>query len=87
MVEGKEKGPSIVKEAKKQEASILVLGQRKRPAMWRAVMMWRRNRIGNGVVEYCIQNANCMTVAVRKKRRTGGYLITTREHKDFWLLA
>ncbi|KAF9624424.1 hypothetical protein IFM89_011432 [Coptis chinensis] len=87
LVEGKEKAPIIVEEVNKQGASLLVLGQRKRSIMWHAVMMWRRNRTGASVVEYCIENANCMTVAVREKSRTGGYLITTRHHKDFWQLA
>ncbi|KAG8493146.1 hypothetical protein CXB51_010524 [Gossypium anomalum] len=46
------------------------------------------SRMTGGVVEYCIQNATCMAVAVRRKsKKLGGYLITTKRHKDFWLLA
>ncbi|XP_008804737.3 uncharacterized protein LOC103717930 [Phoenix dactylifera] len=90
LAEGKERGPTIVEEARKQEVSLLVLGQRKRSATWRLVMMWAGNRVrGGGVVDYCIQNASCMALAVRRKSRRagGGYLITSRRHKDFWLLA
>ncbi|XP_058081543.1 uncharacterized protein LOC131229559 [Magnolia sinica] len=89
LVGGKEKGPTIVEEAKKQRISLLVLGQRKRSTTWRLLMTWAGNRIGGGgVVEYCISNADCMTLAVRRKsRKVGGYLITTKRHKDFWLLA
>ena len=91
MVEGKgkEKGPTIVEEAKKQGVALLVLGQRKRSMTWRLVMMWAMNRVGNlGMVEYCIHNSDCMSIAVRRKsKRGGGYLITTKRHKDFWLLA
>ncbi|OVA11006.1 UspA [Macleaya cordata] len=88
VVEGKEKGPTIVAEAKKQGVSLLILGQKKRSMTWRLVMMWAGNRIGGGVVEYCIENASCMTIGVRRKsRKLGGYLITTKRHKDFWLLA
>ncbi|XP_077234426.1 adenine nucleotide alpha hydrolases-like superfamily protein [Tasmannia lanceolata] len=88
IVEGKEKGPTIVEEARKQGVSLLVLGQRKRSMTWRLLMTWAGNRIGGGVVEYCIQNADCMALAVRRKsRKVGGYLITTKRHKDFWLLA
>ncbi|KAJ0980145.1 hypothetical protein J5N97_008400 [Dioscorea zingiberensis] len=89
LVEGKERGPTIVEEAKKQGVSLLVLGQKKRSITWRLLLMWAGGRVaGNGVVEYCIQNASCMTLAVRRKsKRGGGYLITTRRHKDFWLLA
>lgn len=88
VVEGKEKGPTIVEEAKKQGAALLVLGQKKKSMTWRLIMMWAGNRITGGVVEYCIQNASCMAVAVRRKsKKLGGYLITTKRHKDFWLLA
>ncbi|TXG56663.1 hypothetical protein EZV62_017976 [Acer yangbiense] len=85
-----EVGPAIVEEARKQGAALLILGQRKRSMTWRLIMMWAGNRVagGGGVVEYCIQNANCMAIAVRRKsNKQGGYLITTKRHKDFWLLA
>uniref|UniRef100_A0A5B7BPV6 UspA domain-containing protein n=1 Tax=Davidia involucrata TaxID=16924 RepID=A0A5B7BPV6_DAVIN len=88
LLEGKEKGPTIVEEAKQQRVSLLVLGQRKRSMIWRLRTMWAGKRNHSRVVEYCIQNANCMTIAVRRKsRKYGGYLITTKRHKDFWLLA
>ncbi|KAL5759329.1 hypothetical protein ACOSP7_017854 [Xanthoceras sorbifolium] len=88
VVEGKEKGPAIVEEARKQGVSLLVLGQKKRSMTWRLIMMWAGNRVTGGVVEYCIQNADCMAIAVRRKsKKQGGYLITTKRHKDFWLLA
>ncbi|KAK0573087.1 hypothetical protein LWI29_002832 [Acer saccharum] len=90
VVEAMEKGPAIVEEARKQGAALLILGQRKRSMTWRLIMMWAGNRVagGGGVVEYCIQNANCMAIAVRRKsNKQGGYLITTKRHKDFWLLA
>ncbi|KAM7500026.1 hypothetical protein LguiA_024440 [Lonicera macranthoides] len=87
--QGKEKGPTIVEEAKEQNVSLLVLGQKKITIMWRL-----RNKLGikstrDGAMEYCIENASCMTIAVRRKSRKhgGGYLITTKSHKDFWLLA
>ncbi|URD95705.1 universal stress protein domain containing protein [Musa troglodytarum] len=89
VVEGRERGPAIVEEAGKQGASLLVLGQKKRSIAWRVVRLWSGNSMrGGGVVDYCIQNASCMTLAVRRKsRRGGGYSITTKHHKNFWLLA
>ena len=88
VVQGKEKGQTIVEEAKKQGVALLVLGQKKKSMTWRLIMMWAGNRKTGGVVEYCIQNASCMAVAVRRKsKKLGGYLITTKRHKDFWLLA
>ncbi|KAG8366480.1 hypothetical protein BUALT_Bualt17G0084400 [Buddleja alternifolia] len=89
-VEGKEKGPIIVEEAKRQEVGLLVLGQKKRSVTWRLMLMWAGNRVvaGGGVAEYCVQNATCMAIAVRRKsKKLGGYLITTKRQKDFWLLA
>ncbi|XP_018680528.2 uncharacterized protein LOC103982899 isoform X1 [Musa acuminata AAA Group] len=88
VVEGRERGPAIVEEARKQGASLLVLGQKKRSIAWRVVRLWSGNSMRGGVVDYCIQNASCMTLAVRRKsRRGGGYSITTKHHKNFWLLA
>ncbi|KAI3870667.1 hypothetical protein MKX03_000627 [Papaver bracteatum] len=37
---GKEKGPTIVAEAKNQGVSLLILGRKKRSMTWRLVMMW-----------------------------------------------
>ncbi|ESW25471.1 hypothetical protein PHAVU_003G038900 [Phaseolus vulgaris] len=88
VIEGKEKGQKIVEEAKKQGVALLVLGQKKRSTTWRLLMMWAGHRVSGGVVEYCIQNAHCMAIAVRRKsKKSGGYMITTKRHKDFWLLA
>ncbi|XP_065864297.1 universal stress protein PHOS32 isoform X2 [Euphorbia lathyris] len=90
VVEGKEKGEIIVEEARKKGAGLLVIGQKKRSMTWKLIMMWARasNRATSGVVDYCIQNADCMAVAVRRKsKKHGGFLITTKRHKDFWLLA
>ncbi|KAK1427242.1 hypothetical protein QVD17_15925 [Tagetes erecta] len=86
--QGKEKGPTIVEAAKQERVSLLVLGQRKQSMIWRIRTMWAGMRSKTRVVDYCIQNANCMTIAVRRKnKRHGGYLITTKRHKNFWLLA
>ena len=88
--EGKDEGQMIVEEAKRQKVSLLVLGQERKRSTW-----WQLSCAGGGddgvgedVVEYCIQKAACMTVAVRKKYSNGGgYLISTKLHKNFWLLA
>ncbi|GAB4840145.1 hypothetical protein Ancab_020908 [Ancistrocladus abbreviatus] len=90
LVEAKERGPAILEEAGKQGIALLVLGQKKRSTTWRLLWMWAGGKFATsgGVVEYCIQNAECMAVAVRRKsKKLGGYLITTKRHKDFWLLA
>ncbi|XP_030455356.1 uncharacterized protein LOC115676544 [Syzygium oleosum] len=88
--EGKNnKGPIIVEEAKQRRVSLLAIGQRKRSMMWQLTRRWSGRWLRRGgVVEHCIENATCMTVGVRRKSKSlGGYLITTKRHKNFWLLA
>ncbi|KAL0391739.1 UNVERIFIED_CONTAM: hypothetical protein Sradi_2396700 [Sesamum radiatum] len=39
-------------------------------------------------VEQCINTLECLTIGVKKQSKgVGGYLISTRWHKNFWLLA
>uniref|UniRef100_A0A0D3CL40 Uncharacterized protein n=1 Tax=Brassica oleracea var. oleracea TaxID=109376 RepID=A0A0D3CL40_BRAOL len=86
----KEKGAKIVEEAKKQQVTLLVVGQEKKPPIWRLLKKWawKRRHGHTGVLKYCLENAPCMTIAVKpKKRKHGGYLITTKRHNNFWLLA
>ncbi|CAI8583643.1 unnamed protein product [Vicia faba] len=88
LLEREDKGAAIVQEAKQQRMSLLVVGQRKRSILWCLMRKWTRKRTKGGVAEYCIQNSPCMTIAVRRKnKKLGGYLITTKRHKNFWLLA
>lgn len=94
---GKDRGPVIVEAARKQGVSLLVVGQKKRSSVtWRLLSMWIAGVKGGGgagctsasAADYCVQHAACMALAVRRKsRRGGGYLITTRRQRDFWLLA
>ncbi|XP_062202598.1 uncharacterized protein LOC133904954 [Phragmites australis] len=92
LVEGKDWGPAIVEASRKQGASLLVVGQKKRSVTWRLLSMWMagmKGAVGGaGAADYCVQNAACMALAVRRKsRRGGGYLVTTKRQRDFWLLA
>ncbi|GMN61726.1 hypothetical protein TIFTF001_030818 [Ficus carica] len=95
MLQGKERGPIIVEAAKRQRVSLLVLGQKRKKSVWWSLMKkitrWTTRNNGKrwrDIAEYCIENAACMTIAVRRKnRKLGGYLITTKRHKNFWLLA
>ncbi|CAI0427388.1 unnamed protein product [Linum tenue] len=92
--EGENRGPIIVEEAKRQRVSLLVLGHRKQRVMWRLIHRLKSRvggRRGGGeaaAVKYCIHNSSCMTIAVRRQgKKLGGYLITTKRHNNFWLLA
>ncbi|OEL17719.1 hypothetical protein BAE44_0021263 [Dichanthelium oligosanthes] len=92
-VEAEERAPAVVEAARRHGASLLVLGQRRRRAVARWLQaQWRRRRRGvaaggaGGMVEYCIEHAPCVALAVRQ-RSSGGYLVSSKRHKDFWLLA
>jgi len=40
------------------------------------------------LVEECINRSECLTLAVRRQSKgVGGYLVSTRWQKNFWLLA
>ncbi|CAL4934665.1 unnamed protein product [Urochloa decumbens] len=87
-VEAEERAPAVVEAARRHGASLLVLGQRRRRTVARWLQaLWRR-RIGaaGGMVEHCIEHAPCVALAVRR-RSSGGYLVSSKRHKDFWLLA
>ncbi|KAJ7296897.1 hypothetical protein O6H91_10G054200 [Diphasiastrum complanatum] len=82
LVEG-QKGSTIVGQARRLKASIVVLGQRRPSLIWRLL-----GRSYDKLVEYCIHNSECLTLAVRKKSRgLGGYLINSKWQRNFWLLA
>ncbi|PKA46965.1 hypothetical protein AXF42_Ash011639 [Apostasia shenzhenica] len=74
---------TVLSQVKKLEAYVLVLSQAK-PSPFSCLM-----RSGTeDFVEQCIEKAQCMAMAVRKQSRgVGGYLVSTRWKKNFWLLA
>ncbi|XP_077242354.1 uncharacterized protein LOC143882837 [Tasmannia lanceolata] len=74
---------TVISQVKKLEASVLVLGQKK-PSLINCFF----KSSNEDFVEQCINNAECLTLGVRKQSRgIGGYLISTRWQKNFWLLA
>ncbi|CAL9085869.1 unnamed protein product [Musa textilis] len=74
---------TVLSQVRKLEASVLVLGQCK-PSPLSCLLRSSSEEF----VEQCISKADCLTLAVRKQRRgVGGYLISTRWQKNFWLLA
>ncbi|KAK6938415.1 UspA [Dillenia turbinata] len=76
---------TVLSQVKKLEVSVLVLGQDK-PSPLLSCLCGSSSR--DEFVEQCISSADCMTIGVRKQSRgMGGYLISTRWQKNFWLLA
>ncbi|CAM0955400.1 unnamed protein product [Alopecurus aequalis] len=74
---------TVLSQVKKLEASVLVLSQRK-PSPFCCFFQSSSEEF----VEECISRAECLTLAVRRQSKgVGGYLISTRWQKNFWLLA
>ncbi|CAA6660441.1 unnamed protein product [Spirodela intermedia] len=74
---------TVLSQVKKLEASVLVLGQGK-PSAFCCLFASSQEDF----VEQCINRADCLTLAVRKQSGgLGGYLVSTRWQKNFWLLA
>ncbi|KAG8078639.1 hypothetical protein GUJ93_ZPchr0007g3645 [Zizania palustris] len=77
---------TVLSQVKKLEASVLVLSQCK-PSQLCWLSCFLRSS-SEEFVEQCINQAECLTLAVRKQSKgVGGYLISTRWQKNFWLLA
>ncbi|ONI34801.1 hypothetical protein PRUPE_1G499800 [Prunus persica] len=76
---------TVISQVKKLEVSVLVLGQKKSSSLISCLF---GSSGTEDFVEHCINNAECLTIGVRKQSKgVGGYLINTRWQKDFWLLA
>ncbi|XP_022768198.1 uncharacterized protein LOC111312306 [Durio zibethinus] len=76
---------TVMSQVKKLAVSVLVLGQ-KRPSPFLNCLSG--NSSAENFVEQCINNADCLTIGVRKQSKgVGGYLVSTRWQKNFWLLA
>ncbi|XP_020191554.1 uncharacterized protein [Aegilops tauschii subsp. strangulata] len=74
---------TVLSQVKKLEASVLVLSQSK-PSPFCCFLRSR----GEVLAEECISRAECLTLAVRRQSKgVGGYLVSTRWQKNFWLLA
>ncbi|XP_057444939.1 uncharacterized protein LOC130737197 [Lotus japonicus] len=78
---------TVMSQVKKLEVSVLVLGQKK-PSSLLSCICGTSNSSTEEFVEHCINNAECLTIGVRKRGQgTNGYFISTRWQKNFWLLA
>ncbi|KAL1557061.1 hypothetical protein AAHA92_12599 [Salvia divinorum] len=76
---------TVMSQVKKLEVSVLVLGQKQPSPLLNCLCL---KSSSEDFVEKCIQDLECLTIGVRKQSKTvGGYLISTRWHKNFWLLA
>ncbi|CAN4099675.1 unnamed protein product [Withania somnifera] len=76
---------TVMSQVKKLEVSVLVLGQKKPSSLFSCLC---GESSEEEFVEQCINTLDCLTIGVRKQSKgMGGYLISTRWQKNFWLLA
>ncbi|CAA0809945.1 Adenine nucleotide alpha hydrolases-like superfamily protein [Striga hermonthica] len=76
---------TVMSQVKKLEVSVLVLGQKKVSPILSCLFVRSST---DEFVEECINSLECLTIGVRKQSNgVSGYLITTKWHKNFWLLA
>nr|XP_043638524.1 uncharacterized protein LOC122609560 [Erigeron canadensis] len=84
--EARDKGYVIISQTKVLGIDLLVVG--KRQSLSNAILRQRRNgSIRGETAEYLVQHSKCTCVAVQRKGQNGGYLLHTKTHRNFWLLA
>ncbi|KAK9668092.1 hypothetical protein RND81_13G034700 [Saponaria officinalis] len=89
-----DKGVAIMYKCKLLCIDLLVVGQRRHLS---AVLLGpRRSTSTSGLrgvtrttdtAEFLIENSPCTCVAVQKKGQNAGYLLNSKTHRNFWLLA
>ncbi|KAI3995770.1 hypothetical protein MKX01_007249 [Papaver californicum] len=90
-MEGREKAFTVLMQSKLLSIDLLVVGQRRHLSS--AILGCRlsthstKATKGMDTAEYLIENSRCTCVGVQKKGQNGGYLLNTKTHKNFWLLA
>ncbi|XP_049344554.1 uncharacterized protein LOC125808922 [Solanum verrucosum] len=85
----KEKATVILAKSASFGIDILVIGQRR--SLSNVILRPKRSvslrGLGLDMADYLIDNSKCTCVAVQKKGQTAGYLLNTKTHRNFWLLA
>lgn len=76
---------TVINQVKKLDVSVLVVGQKKPSPLTNCLC---GSSSSEEFVDQCINNVECLTIGVSKQSKSvGGYLISTRWKKNFWLLA
>ncbi|XP_074590932.1 uncharacterized protein LOC141846781 isoform X2 [Curcuma longa] len=87
-MEGMGKATAILARAQLLCVDLLVIGQRRSSvAFLGCKISGSLSSKGINTAEYLIQNSHCLCVGVQKKGQNTGYLLNTKTHRNFWLLA
>ncbi|CAL9782200.1 unnamed protein product [Musa acuminata subsp. burmannicoides] len=87
-MESKDKAAAILTQTQLSRADVLVIGQRRNATSFLGCKLsGSMSSKGPDTAEFLIENSKCLCVGVQKKGQTAGYLLNTKTHKNFWLLA
>ncbi|XP_065855461.1 uncharacterized protein [Euphorbia lathyris] len=84
----KEKAKAILDKSHKLGADIIIIGQRR--SISNALLGCKGPSSGLktfDTAEYLIEKSKCTCVAVQKKGQNAGYILNSKTHQNFWLLA
>ncbi|KAG0549291.1 hypothetical protein BDA96_01G242400 [Sorghum bicolor] len=86
--EGREaKAQTILAESQRRGVEVLVIGQRRVSSFLGLRSPSGSSRGHDTTAEFLIEHSKCLCVSVQKKGQNAGYLLNTKTHKNFWLLA
>ncbi|KAK7399718.1 hypothetical protein VNO78_10907 [Psophocarpus tetragonolobus] len=91
-MDSRDKASTILSHSKSHAVDVVVIGQKR--SISSALLGYKRPVGGSmkGVkaidtAEYLIQNSSCTCVSVQRKGQNGGYVLNSKTHRNFWLLA
>ncbi|CAN6318239.1 unnamed protein product [Urochloa humidicola] len=96
--EGREaKAQTILAESQRRRVELLVIGHRRCSSFLGLRSSSGKSSGGksssgssrghDSTAEFLIEHSKCLCVSVQKKGQNAGYLLNTKTHKNFWLLA
>ncbi|WVZ59195.1 hypothetical protein U9M48_009381 [Paspalum notatum var. saurae] len=87
--EGREaKAQTILAESQRRGVELLVIGHHRRVSSFLGLRSGSGSSRGHdSTAEFLIEHSRCLCVSVQKKGQNAGYLLNTKTHKNFWLLA
>ncbi|XWS08713.1 hypothetical protein CRYUN_Cryun40dG0024600 [Craigia yunnanensis] len=90
-IDGKDKATVILAKSKALGIDLIIIGQRR--SLSSAIRGYTRpggsmrgSKLTN-IADYLIENSPCTCVGVQKRGQNGGYVLNSKTHKNFWLLA
>ncbi|KAM7256248.1 hypothetical protein ACFE04_011989 [Oxalis oulophora] len=82
------KASALLSKSKVIGADVVIVGQRRSiSTAILGVRMAGGSLMGLDTADYLIENCKCTCVGVQKKGQNAGYLLNSKTHKNFWLLA